>query len=438
MPGESNATTMPLGLEFHDGSGKSSSSSGRGPTPRRWGAWPARAGRAPLPSSTRCWRADRLGQLEQDRTPGPTVVVVTRSERRAVIDYKIDNYAPIEATWPRPHRRRFPHDYSHPLARNAAGERSRTRLHGHERVLRPARRGRVDRREQVVLATKFGIIADADGNRGVNGTPEYVRSSCDASLQRLGVDYIDLYHLHRVDPDTPIEETVGAMAELVAAGKVRHLGLSEAGAATLRKAAAVHPIAALQSEWSLWSRDIEAEIVPTARSWASASSPTHRWGAVCSPERSPHPRTWPMTTSAKPTRASPRTPSRPAVPWRRRGADPGDQAPQIPRAERRGSNAGAQRGGPGPYRRGGTGRGVYRQPLSGGGHARCRHLSVLDPLEADGELRVDDPVDEHRAFVEGAGKVSPTPALAIRGQERGGCGGGPQSSPLLRAGCRCA
>lgn len=97
MPGESNATTMPLGLEFHDGSGKTSSSSGRGPTPRRWGAWPARAGRAPLPSSTRCWRADRLGQLEQDRTPGPTVVVVTRSERRAVIDYKIDNYAPIEA-----------------------------------------------------------------------------------------------------------------------------------------------------------------------------------------------------------------------------------------------------------------------------------------------------------------------------------------------------
>ncbi len=112
-------------------------------------------------------------------------------------------------TWPRPHRRRFPHDYSHPLARNAAGERSRTRLHGHERVLRPARRGRVDRREQVVLATKFGIIADADGNRGVNGTPEYVRSSCDASLQRLGVDYIDLYHLHRVDRTRPSRRRSG-------------------------------------------------------------------------------------------------------------------------------------------------------------------------------------------------------------------------------------
>jgi aryl-alcohol dehydrogenase-like predicted oxidoreductase len=122
-----------------------------------------------------------------------------------------------------------------------------------------------DRREQAVVATKFGITVDANGNRGVNGTPEYVRSSCDASLQRLGIDHIDLYYLHRVDPDTPIKETVGAMAELVAAGKVRHLGLSEAGASTLRKAAAVHPISALQSEWSLWSRDIEAEIVPTAR-----------------------------------------------------------------------------------------------------------------------------------------------------------------------------
>jgi len=122
-----------------------------------------------------------------------------------------------------------------------------------------------DRREQAVLATKFGIVADEHGNRGVNGTPEYVRSACDASLQRLGIDHIDLYYLHRVDPDTPIEETVGAMAELVAAGKVRHLGLSEAGADTLRRAAGVHPIAALQSEWSLWSRDIEAEIVPTAR-----------------------------------------------------------------------------------------------------------------------------------------------------------------------------
>jgi aryl-alcohol dehydrogenase-like predicted oxidoreductase len=101
--------------------------------------------------------------------------------------------------------------------------------------------------------------------RGVRGDPEYVRTSCDASLHRLGVDHIDLYYLHRVDPTTPIEDTVGAMAELIGHGKVRYLGLSEASADTLRRAAAVHPIAALQSEWSLWSRDIEDEIVPTAR-----------------------------------------------------------------------------------------------------------------------------------------------------------------------------
>jgi aryl-alcohol dehydrogenase-like predicted oxidoreductase len=118
-----------------------------------------------------------------------------------------------------------------------------------------------------VLATKFGIVRSAaDPNlRGVNGAPDYVRQSCDASLRRLGVDHIDLYYQHRVDPTVPIEDTVGAMAELVAAGKVRHLGLSEAGAASLRRAVAVHPIAALQSEWSLWTRDIEAEILGTAR-----------------------------------------------------------------------------------------------------------------------------------------------------------------------------
>ena len=121
------------------------------------------------------------------------------------------------------------------------------------------------RRAEVVIATKFGNVVNADGSRSVNGTPEYVHSACDASLARLGVDHIDLYYQHRVDPATPIEETIGAMAELVTAGKVRHLGMSEAGAETLRRAVAVHPIAALQSEWSLWSRDIEAEIVPTAR-----------------------------------------------------------------------------------------------------------------------------------------------------------------------------
>src|SRR6185437_5356625 len=123
-----------------------------------------------------------------------------------------------------------------------------------------------DRRDRVVLATKFGNQRAADGTRiGVNGRPEYVRSACDDSLRRLGVDHIDLYYQHRVDPDTPIEETVGAMAELVAAGKVRFLGMSEAAPDTIRRAHAVHPIAALQTEWSLWSRDPEKEILPTLR-----------------------------------------------------------------------------------------------------------------------------------------------------------------------------
>src|SRR6266545_8163579 len=121
------------------------------------------------------------------------------------------------------------------------------------------------RRDEVVLATKFGIKMDTWPPRSADGRPEYVHSACDASLARLGVDHIDLYYQHRADPDVPIEETVGAMAELVAAGKVRYLGLSEASVDTIRRAAAVHPIAALQSEWSLWSRDVEDQIVPTCR-----------------------------------------------------------------------------------------------------------------------------------------------------------------------------
>ena len=123
------------------------------------------------------------------------------------------------------------------------------------------------RRDEVVLATKFGIVRRSDDRsfRGIDGRPEYVRSACDASLERLGVDQIDLYYQHRADPNVPIEETVGAMAELVTAGKVRHLGLSEAAADTIRRAHPVHPISALQSEWSLWSRDVEREAVPTAR-----------------------------------------------------------------------------------------------------------------------------------------------------------------------------
>jgi len=123
-----------------------------------------------------------------------------------------------------------------------------------------------DRRDKVVLSTKFGILRSSDpAYRGVNGRPEYVKTACEASLRRLGVDYIDLYYQHRVDSNVPIEETVGAMAELVQAGKVRYLGLSEAGPQTIRRAYRVHPISALQSEYSLWSRDPEAEIIPTLR-----------------------------------------------------------------------------------------------------------------------------------------------------------------------------
>ncbi|GAA1113055.1 MULTISPECIES: aldo/keto reductase [Streptomyces violaceusniger group] len=121
------------------------------------------------------------------------------------------------------------------------------------------------RRERAVLATKFGFANQLGEPTAIRGDAAYVHQACDASLRRLGVDHIDLYYQHRVDPDVPIEETVGAMAELVQAGKVRHLGLSEAGAETIRRAHAVHPIAALQSEWSLWTRDLEHEVVPVCR-----------------------------------------------------------------------------------------------------------------------------------------------------------------------------
>jgi aryl-alcohol dehydrogenase-like predicted oxidoreductase len=123
------------------------------------------------------------------------------------------------------------------------------------------------RRKEIVVATKFGNVRGSKGEfLGVNGKPEYVRNGCDASLSRLGIDYIDLYYQHRVDKTVPIEDTVGAMAELVKAGKVRYLGLSEASAQTIKRAAVVHPIAALQSEYSLWTRDVESEILPTCRS----------------------------------------------------------------------------------------------------------------------------------------------------------------------------
>jgi aryl-alcohol dehydrogenase-like predicted oxidoreductase len=123
-----------------------------------------------------------------------------------------------------------------------------------------------DRRSQVVLATKFGVLRSADPKyRGISGKPQYVQQACEASLRRLGVETIDLYYQHRVDTTTPIEDTVGAMGELVRQGKVRHLGLSEAAPATIRRAQATHPIAALQTEYSLWSRDPEDELLPTLR-----------------------------------------------------------------------------------------------------------------------------------------------------------------------------
>ncbi len=121
-------------------------------------------------------------------------------------------------------------------------------------------------RDQYVIATKFGFVRGTDGSwQGISGRSDYVRAACDASLRRLGIETIDLYYQHRVDPDVPIEETVGAMAKLVRAGKVRFLGLSEAGANTIRRAHKVHPIAALQTEYSLWTRDVETEILPTCR-----------------------------------------------------------------------------------------------------------------------------------------------------------------------------
>jgi aryl-alcohol dehydrogenase-like predicted oxidoreductase len=149
-----------------------------------------------------------------------------------------------------------------------------------------------DRRDEVVLATKFGFVRDPDDptRRGVNGRPEYVHQAADASLRRLGIDHIDLYYQHRVDPDVPIEETVGAMAELVDAGKVRYIGLSEASADTIRRAQAVHPVSAVQSEYSLWTRDVEAEVLPALRELGIglvAYSPLGRGfltGAIQSPD----------------------------------------------------------------------------------------------------------------------------------------------------------
>ncbi len=145
----------------------------------------------------------------------------------------------------------------------------------------------------MVLATKFGNVRTEDGGwGGVNGKPEYVHQACDASLKRLGVDVIDLYYQHRVNPTVPIEETIGAMAGLVQQGKVRYLGMSEAAPATIRRAHVVHPITALQTEYSLCSRDPEDEILPTVRNWGLGLCPIAHWVVVFCRALSPNPKTW--------------------------------------------------------------------------------------------------------------------------------------------------
>ena len=161
------------------------------------------------------------------------------------------------------------------------------------------------RRDQVVVATKFGLVSHSGGGPGViDSSPANVRAAVEGSLQRLGTDHIDLYYQHRVDPNTPIEDTVGAVAELVAEGKVRHIGLSEAGVDTIRRAHTVHPITALQIEYSLWTRDVEAELLPLLRELGVASCPTRRWATASSPAKSAPLTTFPTTTGARSTRAS--------------------------------------------------------------------------------------------------------------------------------------
>ncbi len=254
-----------------------------------------------------------------------------------------------------------------------------------------------DRRDEVVLATKFGIVRDPENPaaRGVNGRPEYVFRSCDASLRRLAVDHIDLYYQHRVDPDVPIEETVGAMAELVDAGKVRFLGLSEAAPETIRRAHAVHPISALQSEYSLWSRDVEDEVLPTLGELGIglvAYSPLGRGfltGQITSPgdfapddfrRSSPRfmgenfARNLALVDRIKEIAAEHDcTPGQLALAWvmsqsrpsRRGRADPGDQASPLPGGEHPGGRVDPRRRGSGADRRGRASRRGRRGPLRG-------------------------------------------------------------------------
>ncbi len=192
-----------------------------------------------------------------------------------------------------------------------------------------------DRREEVVLATKFGNQRGEDGSfLGVNGRPDYVRRSCDASLRRLGVDHIDLYYQHRVDRTVPIEETVGAMGELVRAGKVRYVGLSEAAPATIRRAHGEFPVSALQTEYSLWTRDPEDEVLPTCRELGIgfvAYSPLGR--GFLTGELPEEPRPGSQGGGARPAEEVHPRPARPRLdpgPGRRRRPHPRHQAPQVP------------------------------------------------------------------------------------------------------------
>ena len=171
-----------------------------------------------------------------------------------------------------------------------------------EEIVGRAIRGR---RDQVVVATKFGLVSHGGGGPGVvDSSPANIRAAVEGSLTRLGTDHIDLYYQHRVDRSTPVEDTVGALAELVTEGKVGHIGLSEASPSTIRRAHAVHPVSALQTEYSLWTRDPEDELLPLLRSSASGSSRTHRWATDSSPVRSVLRRTFPTMTGARTTRGS--------------------------------------------------------------------------------------------------------------------------------------
>lgn len=253
------------------------------------------------------------------------------------------------------------------------------------------------RRNDVVVATKFGNVRDESGRMlGINGRPEYVRAACEASLRRLGVDHIDLYYQHRVDANTPIEETVGAMADLVREGKVRYLGLSEAAPETIRRAHAVHPIAALQTEYSLWSRDVEDEILPACRELGIGFVPYSPLGRGFLTGQI---RKFEDLEEGDFRRLSPRfqgdnfarnldlvakieeiagekgcTPSQLALAWllaqgEEHRADSGDEAQDVPRGQRRRDRREVVAGRLGADRRDGAERRGGRQPVPGRKHA---------------------------------------------------------------------